>query len=117
MARYPGCMLHLDDDGEGPPLVLLHGWPDSPRVWDGLGLEDLGLDDLNPARSWDKNSDGLRSLNSTSELNGLYSGVYEAWIINDVQSWDTSLTFFTNLVQAGLHKLATICFCNDRETK
>ena len=37
-------MLHLDDDGRGPPLVLLHGWPDSPRVWDGLGprLVDAG---------------------------------------------------------------------------
>jgi pimeloyl-ACP methyl ester carboxylesterase len=24
------------DEGEGPPVLLLHGWPDSPRCWAGV---------------------------------------------------------------------------------
>jgi pimeloyl-ACP methyl ester carboxylesterase len=28
-----GVRLHVRDEGDGPAVVLLHGWPDSHRVW------------------------------------------------------------------------------------
>lgn len=28
-----GVSLHVDDEGDGPPVLLLHGWPDSARLW------------------------------------------------------------------------------------
>jgi pimeloyl-ACP methyl ester carboxylesterase len=28
-----GVRLHVEDEGEGPAVVLLHGWPDSHLVW------------------------------------------------------------------------------------
>ncbi len=29
-----GVAIHYDDTGTGAPVVLLHGWPDSARLWD-----------------------------------------------------------------------------------
>lgn len=31
--RVGGLTLHVEDEGEGQPVVLLHGWPDSSRLW------------------------------------------------------------------------------------
>jgi pimeloyl-ACP methyl ester carboxylesterase len=31
--RANGIRLHVLRDGEGPPLLLLHGWPEFARVW------------------------------------------------------------------------------------
>ena len=28
-----GVSLHVEDQGSGPPVVLLHGWPDSTHLW------------------------------------------------------------------------------------
>jgi len=28
-----GVSLHVEDHGSGKPVVLLHGWPDSSRLW------------------------------------------------------------------------------------
>lgn len=28
-----GVSLHVEDHGEGPPVLLIHGWPDSARLW------------------------------------------------------------------------------------
>lgn len=28
-----GISLHVEDHGGGPPVVLLHGWPDSSHLW------------------------------------------------------------------------------------
>lgn len=28
-----GVTLHVEDSGQGRPVLLLHGWPDSARVW------------------------------------------------------------------------------------
>jgi pimeloyl-ACP methyl ester carboxylesterase len=28
-----GVSLHVEDDGAGTPVLLLHGWPDSARLW------------------------------------------------------------------------------------
>src|SRR5580704_17525797 len=28
-----GVALHIEDYGNGPPVLLLHGWPDSAYVW------------------------------------------------------------------------------------
>jgi pimeloyl-ACP methyl ester carboxylesterase len=28
-----GISLHIDEDGSGTPVLLLHGWPDSAYVW------------------------------------------------------------------------------------
>lgn len=30
-----GLELHVDDQGDGAPVLLLHGWPDSSRLWRG----------------------------------------------------------------------------------
>lgn len=29
----PGCRLHVALVGEGPPLMLVHGWPEDHRAW------------------------------------------------------------------------------------
>ena len=36
--KTPVLHLAYEDDGpkDGSPLMLLHGWPDSPRTWDGV---------------------------------------------------------------------------------
>lgn len=31
--RVNGIDLHVEERGEGVPVVLLHGWPDSARLW------------------------------------------------------------------------------------
>jgi pimeloyl-ACP methyl ester carboxylesterase len=31
--RVNGISLHVEDHGEGAPVVLLHGWPDSSLLW------------------------------------------------------------------------------------
>lgn len=31
----PSTRLHYEDRGEGPPVVLIHGWPLSHRMWEG----------------------------------------------------------------------------------
>jgi pimeloyl-ACP methyl ester carboxylesterase len=31
--RVNGLRFHVDDEGTGPPVILLHGWPDTSRVW------------------------------------------------------------------------------------
>src|SRR5579862_4559945 len=28
-----GVSLHVEEYGDGPPVLLLHGWPDSAYVW------------------------------------------------------------------------------------
>ena len=28
-----GISLHVEDQGHGAPVILLHGWPDSSHVW------------------------------------------------------------------------------------
>jgi pimeloyl-ACP methyl ester carboxylesterase len=28
-----GIGLNVQDEGAGPPVLLLHGWPDSHRLW------------------------------------------------------------------------------------
>lgn len=33
LAARDGVTLHYEDEGEGPPLVLVHGWMMSGRVW------------------------------------------------------------------------------------
>ena len=30
-----GLELHVDDQGDGAPVLLLHGWPDSSHLWRG----------------------------------------------------------------------------------
>jgi len=43
--------LDLAIDGEGPPIVMLHGWPDTRRLWEPQVLRDaLPLPALHPAR-------------------------------------------------------------------
>ncbi len=45
-AKTPSLRLAYEASGpeDGEPLVLLHGWPDSPRTWDAVlpGLHDAG---------------------------------------------------------------------------
>lgn len=33
MIAVNGVSLHVEDDGRGPAVLLLHGWPDSARLW------------------------------------------------------------------------------------
>ena len=47
-----GVGIEYTDQGEGRPVVLLHGWPDSGRLWrhqvpalTGAGLRGTGLPD------------------------------------------------------------------------
>lgn len=30
------CRIHLTDEGSGPPVLFLHGNPDSPHLWNGI---------------------------------------------------------------------------------
>jgi pimeloyl-ACP methyl ester carboxylesterase len=41
---------HFADEGTGPPVLLLHGWPDAARGWDavGAGLRDAGRRVITP---------------------------------------------------------------------
>ena len=45
--------IAYDDSGppDGPPVVMLHGWPDSPRTWHevAVGLNEAGLRTIVPA--------------------------------------------------------------------
>ena len=36
MARHGDVEIAYDVDGEGPTLVLLHGWPDTSSLWDEM---------------------------------------------------------------------------------
>jgi pimeloyl-ACP methyl ester carboxylesterase len=31
-----GLRIHVEDEGQGPPILLIHGWCGSTRVWDPL---------------------------------------------------------------------------------
>lgn len=37
-----GVGLHVRDRGEGPAVLMLHGWPDTGRLWDGVAERLLG---------------------------------------------------------------------------
>src|SRR3977135_3764389 len=43
--RLPGLELEVRDEGSGPPALLLHGFPTTNRLWDGVipVLRDAGL--------------------------------------------------------------------------
>ena len=34
-AEVNGARIYYEDEGSGHPLVLIHGWPMSERMWDG----------------------------------------------------------------------------------
>ncbi|MBS1814118.1 MAG: alpha/beta hydrolase [Acidobacteria bacterium] len=54
MERVKTDVLHLAYEDSGPkkgtPIILLHGWPDSPRTWDGAlpALHDAGFRTITP---------------------------------------------------------------------
>lgn len=33
MLNVLGCQIHLEEEGNGPPILLLHGSPDSSQMW------------------------------------------------------------------------------------
>ena len=33
MIEVNGVSLYVEDHGEGAPVLLIHGWPDSARLW------------------------------------------------------------------------------------
>jgi pimeloyl-ACP methyl ester carboxylesterase len=33
IAEVNGISLYVEDHGEGTPVLLIHGWPDSAHVW------------------------------------------------------------------------------------
>lgn len=45
-----GLSFEVDDEGDGPAVLLLHGWPDSHRLWRDqvAALRDAGLRTLAP---------------------------------------------------------------------
>src|SRR5690606_16102127 len=69
--------LHYVDEGEGRPLVLIHGWPLSHRMWEpqinaltGVGLRVIAYDRRGFGES-DKPADGYDYDTLAADLNAL----------------------------------------------
>ncbi len=77
-------MLHWDEIGDGPPLVLVHGLAASARDWEGLGpaLSQAGFRILAvdlPGHGASPKSPGSSDYNLTS----LYQS-FETWLLKAV---------------------------------
>jgi len=117
LVEVNGISLYVEDHGEGDPVLLIHGWPDSARVWrhqvpflTAHGFRVIAPDLRGFGRSWRPGEvDAYRLRNAVADVNAILDqlGIETAHVVG--HDWGAGLAWYTAMVSpARVRKLTAL---------